>query len=1108
MIVKPDFEFLTFEKEDMVFKFLKSGDIFEILHKDIMINMFNGTFRDGSLNNIYLRIYEHDEVKVVPLIGGKSNGEIYFDSNSMMFEGDAFGISYRVRFTLSNHLIWFYEVDLNGKNFEVDLLYCQDISISNKNACLNNELYTSQYIDHKAIESSNGFVVCSRQNQDQGGKFPYVEHGCINGNIISYSTDQTQFFSLEYKKSGIPYIIDKDLPKENYQFELAYIVLQTEKMRVDNNKNICFYGLFRKDYKTSIETLKYEEDVVIEYLKVLRLRNNFEKLKRVQMKEEFGAEISSEKFILNEIRSIYNERKFEEYKDNELLSFFTNYHTHVVLQDKEILCERPHGNIIINKIDDDKINTNIITSTNYMFGLFNSQIALGNTSLNKMMSCNRGLLNVIKNSGQRIYIKINDKFRMLTLSGIYEIGTNFSRWYYKFNDDVIIIENYVLRDQTKIVLNVRSQKKIEYEFIITNQIVMGDREYSNGFYLNRELDRVMIKPLEGSFLSNTYKNINYQINFFNCKFNLGDDGIFFKDNLGRDKSIITFKIEKSKEFSISIDGSFEENISFSDLSSLDHEREKFNEFYLELLNGFKLEGKSSKYDVDKLNEIIYFYTHDALIHFSSPHGLEQSSGAAWGTRDVCQGPIEFFTCTNNYKIIKEVLLELFSHQFIENGEFPQWFMFDKYNMQQDDSHGDIIFWPLKALSEYVLNTGDDSIFSEEIVYRSFPSCDITHKESILNHVKRAVRSIEGRFIKDSYLISYAGGDWDDTLQPINENFKERLVSTWTMALSYETLKDLYNVIPDNDFKENIRKMYIGIRECFLKYAIKDDVVSGFLYFNEDDEIEYLLHPFDKITGINYRLLPLTRSIISEIIDLEQAMINEKIIDDHLTFNDGVRLMNNTPRYNGGIPEIFKRAEQASNVGREISLQYVHAHIRFIESMCKLGREEKVWESLYKIIPIKLNDYVENANFRQSNVYFSSSDGAFNNRYDFQDRFNELKHGNVEVKGGWRIYSSGPGIYINQLISNIIGIREVKDRIIFDPIISRTFEELKCSYKILGNGSEILYRRDKELNIKLNGEDIDFVREKNIYGREFISIQKQILNERLRHDKNIIEVFIL
>ena len=39
------------------------------------------------------------------------------------------------------------------------------------------------------------------------------------------------------------------------------------------------------------------------------------------MKEEFGAEISSKKFTHNEICSIYNERKFEEYKDNELLSF-------------------------------------------------------------------------------------------------------------------------------------------------------------------------------------------------------------------------------------------------------------------------------------------------------------------------------------------------------------------------------------------------------------------------------------------------------------------------------------------------------------------------------------------------------------------------------------------------------------------------------------------------------------------------------------------------------------------------------------------------------------------------------------------------------------------
>ena len=33
--------------------------------------------------------------------------------------------------------------------------------------------------------------------------------------------------------------------------------------------------------------------------------------------------------------------------------------------------------------------------------------------------------------------------------------------------------------------------------------------------------------------------------------------------------------------------------------------------------------------------------HDAMIHLTAPHGLEQYSVAAWGTRDVCQGPLEF-----------------------------------------------------------------------------------------------------------------------------------------------------------------------------------------------------------------------------------------------------------------------------------------------------------------------------------------------------------------------------------------------------------------------------------------------------------------------------------
>ena len=36
-------------------------------------------------------------------------------------------------------------------------------------------------------------------------------------------------------------------------------------------------------------------------------------------------------------------------------------------------------------------------------------------------------------------------------------------------------------------------------------------------------------------------------------------------------------------------------------------------------------------------------------------------------------------------------------------------------------------------------------------------------------------------------------------------------------------------------------------------------------------------------------------------------------------------------YTGGTSRIFKRAESAANFGREVGLQYVHAHIRYIEA---------------------------------------------------------------------------------------------------------------------------------------------------------------------------------
>ena len=55
-------------------------------------------------------------------------------------------------------------------------------------------------------------------------------------------------------------------------------------------------------------------------------------------------------------------------------------------------------------------------------------------------------------------------------------------------------------------------------------------------------------------------------------------------------------------------------------------------------SGLNLSLKGDQEDIAAIREILPWYGMNALTHFLTPYGLEQFSGAAWGTRDVSQGP--------------------------------------------------------------------------------------------------------------------------------------------------------------------------------------------------------------------------------------------------------------------------------------------------------------------------------------------------------------------------------------------------------------------------------------------------------------------------------------
>lgn len=427
----------------------------------------------------------------------------------------------------------------------------------------------------------------------------------------------------------------------------------------------------------------------------------------------------------------------------------------------------------------------------------------------------------------------------------------------------------------------------------------------------------------------------------------------------------------------------------------------------------------------RLRDAVPWMTHNAMIHLSVPHGLEQFGGAAWGTRDVCQGPTEMLRAIGRADILADVLRVVFRHQHLQTGDWPQWFMHPPFHaVQAADSHGDVVIWPLYALSHYLEMTGDTSLLDERVAWtdREAGFAFTEQADTVREHVKRALGRIRSQRIPGTALPRYGHGDWNDALQPANAEFAQRMVSSWTVALLADTLQRLGQAvnIADIDLAGDLFRHAEEVRRDFERWCMVDTPdggrqVAGILLFDDAFRSpEPLLHPADMRTGIQHSLIPMNRALIGGLFDDAQAEHHVGVIAKHLDAPDGVRLMDRPPRYTGGTSTVFQRAESAAFFGREVGLMYTHAHLRTAEAQLVAGRPAVALALLNRVNPVGLTDPglgVPNAAPRQANAYFSSSDARFATRYKADAKHDEVFRGGVLCDGGWRVYSSGPGIFL-------------------------------------------------------------------------------------------------
>lgn len=1071
---------------------LENGSIKSIEVEPIRISLKSATVYSKFGANIYIR-KRTNSVEYIPLFGPESKSSFEVFQHALIAKGDWDGLNYECTLSLSNNSnTWQWQIDIqnNSNNqVELDLIYLQDVGLKPTVENSINEYYVSQYLERLIIEDkSYGSVVCCRQNMTGPTGNPWVILACRNY-AKSASTDGMQFYGRSYRETGIPEGLKVETLGGEYAGESSIVALQENpfKLGVNENHTTIFIGSYINDHQTatSIDDLNLLPELFGEFdkpklsigKKVVPVKNLFNTSPLLTIEDLTKAELQH--FFGTDWRHCEEE-------DGKLLSFFYNQCSHVVLRAKETQVDRPHGHIMQAKagfVPDE----NIVSTTSYAFGVFNSHLTQGNTNFNIFLSVSSNQFNLTPENGQRIFVEIGGQRYLLGVPSAFEMGLNYCRWIYKHNDYLFQIRTWTSKSSNQVNLDIKILNGGDAKFLVTHHF---DESNDWKIKFGKSFNEFIAKPAINTLISSKFKDAQFRIlvQSPNSFYPVYDDNI--------SGSLFTLDLLKTNYFCISFLGEVCEPNEFLRINDSDYQ------FHLDIEEAQKvwqdLSLSLSLNDGDKnvsaINEVLPWFGMNAITHFLTPHGLEQFGGAAWGTRDVSQGPIDLLLHLGKYDAARKVLCTIFSRQNPDGG-WPQWWMFDSYaNIRAHEAHGDIFYWCIIALSNYIKVTGDLSILEEVLPYYHEKGADLAEKATLNEHVERLIDMITKSFIKGTSLVPYGGGDWNDSLQPVSKKFAERMISSWTVEMNYQAFcqyQKVYELAGDTKKADDLKVISNRIKDDFQKYLVKDGVVAGYGFVEDDGSISVLLHPTDSKTNIHYSILPMNRGIISEIFTKEQALSHQKLIVKHLKGPDGARLMDRPLKYRGGIQTIFQRAESSTHFGREIGLMYIHEHIRYAESQAIIGNADEFVKALRQANPVAYREIVKCGDIRQSNCYYSSSDVIFKNRYDADKNYDKIKSGEYMLRGGWRVYSSGPGIYIGLIISRFLGIRTEYGKTIFDPVLPFSLNGFSVKFSYMGYSLMIKY--DVQIGnfgpkaISINGKGTDFIIEENRYRRGGISI---------------------
>jgi len=660
-----------------------------------------------------------------------------------------------------------------------------------------------------------------------------------------------------------------------------------------------------------------------------------------------------------------DDRRHVEREDGQLLSFFTGARTHVALRAKELRVLRPHGHLLRtgDHLTPDEAS---LTTTVWMAGVFNALVTQGHVSINRLLSTTRSYLGLQRAHGQRLFVELDDSYTLLDVPSAWEVSPSACRWLYAHAGGLIEVRVTAPTTRHAIELQIAVLDGPPRRFLLSNHVALNGDDGAEAVPVRykRDAKGIVVRPIPETDVGRRFPKGVFRLDpqAGTTMETVSDDAVLFADGRSRKQPFLTLLTAPATRVGFRITGGLVAAPA-TDPASVDEEAAA-TRFWTAMAGPVALTAPAASpfvNDVSGLQDILPWYTHNALIHYLAPRGLEQYSGGGWGTRDVCQGPVELLLALGRWEPLRDLLLRVFATQN-PDGDWPQWFMFfeRERNIRPADSHGDIVFWPLYALAEYLLATDDASILDAVVPFFDAAGNEHAERTTVWVHVERALTVIAARVIPGTHLEAYGHGDWNDSLQPADPAMRERLCSSWTVTLHHQTLASLAAALRRlgrPDASTPLDTAAAQVRADFGQRLVADGELAGLAYFHPDGRVDHLLHPRDADTGIHHRLLPMIHAIIADLLSPEQAAAHLALIREHLLGVDGARLFDRPPPYRGGLQRHFQRAESSMFFGREIGLMYTHAHLRYAEALAHFGDADAFFEALRRATPIGIRSVV-------------------------------------------------------------------------------------------------------------------------------------------------------